>query len=275
MFDKKKTCFIITPIGGEKDEIRRHIDGVIDNIITPVMENEYEINVAHRLFNTGSINKQIIEQIYNSDIVIANLTQTNPNVMYELAFRHTLGLPAITIAVDGTKLPFDVISERTIFYKNDIQGVSEAQDELRNYLKQIDYSSGKTTGPIHDYLDSAELNRLISNNTQNQSQTTSSQTTSEVLELIVKRLEGIENAIPNISKDILLELNSLKIYSKEPSEKPFFTILQAAMKYIINIREMLFEEINSNKDLTRNDAERIQERLGDCLFLINYAMESF
>lgn len=261
MFNKKKTCFIITPIGDEKDEIRRHIDGVIDNIITPVMENEYELNVAHRLFNTGSINKQIIEQIYKSDIVIANLTQTNPNVMYELAFRHTLGLPAITIAVDGTKLPFDVISERTIFYKNDIQGVSEAQDELKNYLKQIDYNSGKTTGPIHDYLDSAELNRLISNNTQDQNQTTF-----EVLELIAKRLEGIENAIPNIKKGIIQEIDSPVKTNKSTDEKNI-TILQHIYKDLITLMFELttLEDLQPSTDSFLNKISESNVILDRCI----------
>ena len=30
---KKKRCFVITPIGDEKSEIRRHIDGIIDEAI--------------------------------------------------------------------------------------------------------------------------------------------------------------------------------------------------------------------------------------------------
>lgn len=275
--DKKKTCFIITPIGDEKDEIRRHIDGVIDNIIKPVMENEYEVNVAHRLFNTGSINKQIIEQIYNSDIVIANLTQTNPNVMYELAFRHTLGLPAITIAVDGTKLPFDVISERTIFYKDDIQGVGEAKEELKKYLSQIDYSNGKTTGPIHDYLDSVELSNLISrhNKSQNQNQ---NQNSSEALDLIVKRLESIENAIPNISRDIMLELNSSKTYFKESSKEGSLSkemavaVLKVVIEHIKHATERLSKAADSNQNLNSEDIVALQNELAYCRWLIEGAL---
>ncbi len=198
MNNKKKTCFIITPIGEEKSDIRRHIEGIIDSVVDPVLENDYEIKVAHRLFQAGSINKQIINLIYESDLVIANLTQTNPNVMYELAFRHTLGLPTITMAEANTKLPFDISSERTIFYKNDMQGVKEAKEELKKYICQIDYDSGKTTGPIHDYLDSVELKNLIFSHNRNKN-------TSEILDLIVKRLEGIENSIPNLKKEITSE----------------------------------------------------------------------
>lgn len=199
MTEDKKKCFIITPIGEENDSIRRHIEGIIDAVIMPVMKNDYDILVAHRLFEMGSINKQIIELIYKSDLVIANLTGTNPNVMYELAFRHTLGLPVITIAEKGTKLPFDVSTERTIFYTNDLHGVIDIQEELKRYLHQIDFDNGRTSGPIHDYLDSVELKNLIFSSNRNKD-------TAEILELIVKRLEIIENTIPNIKKEISTEL---------------------------------------------------------------------
>lgn len=264
MSNQKKTCFVITPIGEENSEIRRHVDGVIDEIITPVMESDYDIEVAHRLFQSGSINKQIIELIYVSDLVIANLTQLNPNVMYELAFRHTLGLPAITIAVDGTKLPFDVISERTIFYKNDIQGVREAKEELKKYLSQIDYSNGKTTGPIHDYLDSVELSNLISSHNQNQSPNIS-----EVLDLIVKRLEGIENAIPNITRDITLELSSSSIQSNNQLRN----LLQTVLECIQEINVTINKELTSTAVLYGIQIKNIQKDLESCQIIIKQAIK--
>jgi len=34
---EKKKCFIVTPIGGENEPIRRHIDGIIDAAIIPAL----------------------------------------------------------------------------------------------------------------------------------------------------------------------------------------------------------------------------------------------
>lgn len=251
MFNQKKTCFIITPIGDEKDEIRRHIDGVINTIITPIMESDYEIKVAHKLFEAGSINKQIIELIYKSDLVIANLTQTNPNVMYELAFRHTLGKPTIIMAEINTPLPFDVSSERTIFYKNDIQGAKEAQEELKKYLSHIDYDSGQTTGPIHDYLDSTELKKLILSHNQNTN-------ISEILGLMEKRLNNIENSVINIKNDrYLLEANKKMLGNIE------FTA------YILELIINMVENFNKRDDNIDKKFDEIITWLHVCISYIN------
>ena len=64
----------------------------------------------------GSINDRVIRNIYDSDLVIANLTQLNPNVMFEIGMRYSFGKPALVIAEEGTRLPFDVIDENTLFY---------------------------------------------------------------------------------------------------------------------------------------------------------------
>lgn len=136
---QKKKCFIVTPIGKENDPIRRHMDGIIDAGIKPVLGNEYEISVAHRIYQPGSINKQVIKEIYEADLVIANLTGNNPNVMYELSFRYSLGKPTIVIAEKGTSLPFDVIDERTFFYVNDFLGVLELQNLTSIFMQQNIY----------------------------------------------------------------------------------------------------------------------------------------
>ena len=139
MMEEKKRCFVITPIGGDTDPIRRHIEGIIDAAIEPALGDEYEIVVAHRISAPGTITKQIIKEIYQDELVIANLTDRNPNVMYELAFRHSLGKPVIMIAEKSTALPSDIIMERVIFYHNDAKGVLELRDELEKAEKKIDF----------------------------------------------------------------------------------------------------------------------------------------
>ena len=155
----KKVCFVITPIGDDKSDIRRHIDGIIDQAIEPALGGKYEIVVAHRKYEIGSINDRVVKSVYEADLVIANLTNTNPNVMYELAIRYSFGKPAIVIAEEGTKLPFDVVDENTIFYVNDPAGANDLKKKLIEFEENIDFSK-KEHGPVFKVINSNFAHRF-------------------------------------------------------------------------------------------------------------------
>lgn len=180
---EKKTCFVITPIGDNNSDIRRHIDGIIDQAIEPALGTKYEIVVAHRKYEIGSINDRVIKSVYDADLVIANLTNTNPNVMFELAIRYSFGKPAIVIAEDGTKLPFDVIDENTIFYRNDPTGANELRQKLIEFEKAI-ISEDKKFGPVYKVIktiplyDEVESGKDVSQD--------------KVLQYVIDRLDSLE-----------------------------------------------------------------------------------
>ncbi len=180
-----KKCFVIAPIGNPESDIRRHTDGLLESVIEPVLKGlDYNVEVSHKIDETGSISKQIIERILVADLVIANLSSLNPNVMYELSIRHCACLPVICLAEVGTVLPFDISDERTIFYRNDMKGTSELKGLLNNavvasenssstdnpvyrvqqskVLKDIDPTSLDKNGYINEYLQRLEhgMNRL-------------------------------------------------------------------------------------------------------------------
>ena len=136
----KKTCFIITPIGNVGSTIRRKTDGIIEEVIEPILnELNYEVVVSHRIDESGSVTNAIIRGVYESDLVIANLTGNNPNVMYEVALRHASAKPIIHISEKVSELPFDINDQRTIEYTDDMAGACQLKDDLRKKIQSIKY----------------------------------------------------------------------------------------------------------------------------------------
>ena len=149
--DKRK-CFIITPIGSDNSDTFRRAKGVIESAIKPILKSfDYDdIKPAYEINVSGMINTQIINRIIEDDLVIANLTENNPNVMYELCLRHVVAKPIIHICERGTNLPFDIKDSRTIFYENDMLGVKELRSELSKFMREIKYNEEYMDNPIYN-----------------------------------------------------------------------------------------------------------------------------
>ena len=144
-----KKCFVVTPIGSDDSSIRRQADGVIDAVIEPILEDlGFETVVAHRISSSGSITRQVIEHVINDELVVANLTGLNPNVMYELAVRHSARKPVIQICEKGTILPFDISEQRTIFYTNDMKGVLELSSTFKKMVEEA-INDTKPDNPVY------------------------------------------------------------------------------------------------------------------------------
>lgn len=120
----QKTCFVIAPIGEEESDIRVRSDNVLNYIIVPTASGcGYTVTRSDKIPQPGIIINQIIKHLSEDDLVIADLTDGNPSVFYELAFRHIVGKPIVHIS--QTPLPFDVAPVRTIYFcDSDIKSVA-------------------------------------------------------------------------------------------------------------------------------------------------------
>lgn len=143
-------CFVISPIGQADSDVRKHADKVLLYVIKRSLEPlGYKVVRADEISEPGTINLQVMKRIVDSEIVVADLTGTNPNVMYELAIRHAIKKPVILLIKNGEKIPFDIAAERTIFYDlGDIESVDKARDELAQQAIFIKNSEFKIDTPF-------------------------------------------------------------------------------------------------------------------------------
>ena len=83
-------------------------------LIKEHFEEKFEFSNAGDEDNQQNILADIITPIYNADIILADLTGLNPNVMYELGIAHSFNKKTIVITRDEiSMLPFDLKQYRT------------------------------------------------------------------------------------------------------------------------------------------------------------------
>lgn len=145
-------CFVIGPIGKDGSSERKHADLLLNAVIKLILENEefgYKVKRADEDADPGMITDRIIADIIHSPLVVADLTDLNPNALYELGIRHSTELPTIHMAKLGTALPFDNIAHRTIFVDlGDWSSIEQARERLAESTRATRASDYKVSNPI-------------------------------------------------------------------------------------------------------------------------------
>jgi hypothetical protein len=151
-------CFFIAPIGKDESEIKKRSDAVRDWVVTPAAKAAADLETvrADDVGEPGQITAQAIQHCLKAKAAVADLTEGNPNVYYELSVRHGAQLPVVLIAEEGTPLPFDISQSRVIFFDHkDLASAGKAKEQLQG---QIEASlTGTPDNPISDGMRLAEL----------------------------------------------------------------------------------------------------------------------
>lgn len=209
MGSSKKSCFVIGPIGKENSEIRIKADQLFKYIISPTVEKlGYDTpQRGDHIPNPGTITSQVIEQLIDSDLVIADLSTGNPNVFYELAVRHVTKKHCIHIVKLGDEIPFDTSSNRTIQYNLDLDGVEHAKLALEEQINSLVEGKEEVDNPIGIALTMKDLK-----SSGNSMQIMMADLTEEV-----RDLRGEMRSFQSLCKEMTISRN---IHS--PSEKELF-----------------------------------------------------
>ena len=158
----EKVCFVICPIGDKGTDTRKRSNLAYEYIIKPVVEKfKYKLTRADFIKESGVITSQIIDQIVDSPLVIADLSDYNPNVFYELAIRHTVKKPYIQMIKSGQEIPFDITGMRTISFDIDLESAHNAKKELFNQIKSIEDNNFKPDNPITSAINQKTIFNIL------------------------------------------------------------------------------------------------------------------
>lgn len=143
------TCFIVGPIGdrleppGTEGRLRyENATQMWENVFEPACAVFGLAPVrADKISESGDIPEQIFTFLRDADVVIADLTGGNANVMYELGLRHTRDKITIQIG-EHERLPFDVNTIRTVKFKRTEAGLIDARNSLIEALRAALNGSG-------------------------------------------------------------------------------------------------------------------------------------
>ena len=105
-----KLCFVIMPF---QDEMKH----IYTEVVKPACERaQFDALRADDLIGPYNIHRNIIRYIFDSDVIVADLTKWNPNVFYEMGVAHAIANKTIMMIREGEELPFDIVNYQCLKY---------------------------------------------------------------------------------------------------------------------------------------------------------------
>lgn len=159
--EKKKTCFVIMGFGKKTDYQTGRVldlDASYRNMIKPAVEDAgLECIRADEIVHSGVIDVPMYQQIFNADVVVADLSTANNNAFYELGVRHAMRpYTTIIIAEDQFVYPFDVNHSAIRKYKHLGEDIGFAEAKrfstlLKDAIQQI-AERPNPDSPVYTFL---------------------------------------------------------------------------------------------------------------------------
>ena len=193
---KGKLCFVVGPIGSEGDEARVHADWVLHYIIKPVLDKhpDFEVRRADHDPTPGMITSQMINDLLNAELVIADLAFLNPNAFYEIGIRHMAVRPIIHLNPDKQKIPFDLSPYRTVQYSRlTVQDIDKAKAELGRMVEAVLAESYQVENPV----------------TAARGRAKAEEHATPEMQLVLAELDGLKSRMTSMEASLVTSANAL------------------------------------------------------------------
>ncbi len=148
----KKVVFVIMPISSTQSCTETEWTEIYENVFKSAIE-ACGYTCERAIPQTGSLIGTIVERLRNTRIVLADITDQNPNVFYELGVRHSLSRGTIIACQDTVVVPSDLRGYWTLQYGIRPAQVAKFSKDLRRLTFEIESDPDRSDSPVSDYLD--------------------------------------------------------------------------------------------------------------------------
>ena len=139
MSEESIFAFVLMPFRSEFDDIYKL--GIKETAKNLGIRAE---RVDEQLYSEGMLNR-IYSQIDQADLIIADMTDRNANVFYEVGYAHAKNKLCLHITQDTSDIPFDLQHQRHIVYGNSVNNLRQqleknlewAKKEIENYRRNL------------------------------------------------------------------------------------------------------------------------------------------
>lgn len=117
----------------------------------------FECVRSDRISKAGLVLEDIVKEAYHADVVIADITGNNVNVLYELGLSHGLAKPVIMLSQRAHDAPFDLRTYRIVKYTTTYGADSKLREDIKSALEATLHSAEAETrsNPVRLFLPAA------------------------------------------------------------------------------------------------------------------------
>ncbi len=128
---KTGKAFVLIPHNKEFDELFYHY-------IKPALESHgLTVLKADNIFKPGNILSQVWAQIRTAEVILADVSGQNSNVIFEIGLCYGLQRCPILLTRNPSELPFNIRNLRYIQYENSISGAHKLAEQLKTSVGEF------------------------------------------------------------------------------------------------------------------------------------------
>jgi len=154
-----KTCFLVFTNYDEGTKEYQIADEKFHLLIKPVLDElSYQCTRADERYQVGVITQKTIKELINSDLVIFDISDFNPNIFYELAIRNAIKKPVIILKAPFQGQLYDINQDYVIsFDMNNPDLWKRAKAKLATQILEVENNAKSSESILSEFGFSSNL----------------------------------------------------------------------------------------------------------------------